>query len=102
MQKTFAVYKGLQKPLVFKGFKGKFIFWGLGCLVTALVAAVLTMTLFNTYLGVVVLIAVTVGGFIYISNLQKTGLHDKGLGKALFIFPARIKNSNKHAEKTNF
>ena len=47
MARKFAVYKGLQKPLIFKGFKGKFIYWGIASLLAGLVFGALTMTLIN-------------------------------------------------------
>ena len=37
MAKRFPIYKGLQKPLIYKGFQGKFIGWGIGSLVTGVV-----------------------------------------------------------------
>jgi len=33
----YSIYKGLQKPLVYRGFKGKFIGWGIGFLIMGLV-----------------------------------------------------------------
>ena len=39
----FAIYKGLQRPLVFRSFKGKFIYWGVGSLMAGLVLGALTM-----------------------------------------------------------
>ena len=33
---SYNVYKGLQKPLIFKGFKGKFIYIGGACIISAL------------------------------------------------------------------
>ena len=44
MARRFPIYKGLQKPLVFRGFKGKYIYWGLGSLLAGLVLGALTMS----------------------------------------------------------
>jgi hypothetical protein len=41
---SFEVFKGLQKPLVFHSFKGKFIYWGAGFAVMSLVNAVPSKT----------------------------------------------------------
>ena len=37
MAKQFSIYKGLQKPLIYKGFQGKFIGWGIASLDVGLV-----------------------------------------------------------------
>ena len=92
MGKHFAIYRGLQKPLVFKGFKGKFIYWGLGCLLAGLVMGAITMALINMYLGVLVLIGCIVGGLLYTASQQKKGLHVKAKASAVFVHRARFKN----------
>jgi hypothetical protein len=71
MAKNFAVYKGLQKPLIFRGFRGKFIYWGLGSLLAGLVLGALTMSLVNMWLGAIVLVGSIVGGLLYIAGKQK-------------------------------
>jgi hypothetical protein len=75
--RRYAVYKGLQKPLIFKGFKGKFIYWGLGFLLAGLVLGALTMSLINMWLGALVLIGCVVGGLLFTAGKQKGGLHAK-------------------------
>jgi len=85
MAKRFAVYKGLQKPLVFRGFRGKYIYWGLGCLLAGLVLSAFTMSLISMWLGAIVLIASTAGGLFYIAGKQKKGLHDKASAKGIYI-----------------
>lgn len=77
MDRKYQVYKGLQKPLIFKGFKGRFIYWGVGCLLTGLILGALTMSLINGWLGAIVLAGCTGGGLWYISQKQKNGLYDK-------------------------
>jgi len=66
MARSFPVYKGLQKPMVYKGFKGKFIYWGVGLLLAALVIGALTMAIINMYLGAVVMTGIIIGGFNHI------------------------------------
>ena len=51
MIRRFSIYKGLQKPLVYRGFKGKFIGWGIGSLVLGLVGGGLIGALTSMYLG---------------------------------------------------
>ncbi|MBD1385868.1 plasmid transfer protein [Mucilaginibacter rigui] len=77
MPRKYAVYKGLQKPLIFKGFKGKFIYWGLGFLLAGLVFGALTIALINMWLGALVLTSCIVGGLLFTAGKQKGGLHAK-------------------------
>jgi hypothetical protein len=102
MARRFAVCKGLQKPLIFRGFRGKFIYWGLGSLLAGLVLGALTMSLVNMYLGAVVLIGSIVGGLFYTASRQKKGLHSKTRAGGIYIHPARLKNIRSYASKTNF
>jgi hypothetical protein len=101
MAKRFAVYKGLQKPLIFRGFAGKFIYWGIGCLLAGLVFGALTMTLVNMWLGAIVLVGIIVGGLFYIAGKQKNGLHVKTRAKGIFIHPAHLKKINLYVRQTN-
>lgn len=85
MERQYPIYKGLQKPLIFKGFKGKFIYWGIASVLTGLVAGALTMSLVNMWLGAVVLISIIIGGLCYIAAQQKKGLHTKTRSENIFI-----------------
>ena len=85
MARKYAVYKGLQKPLIFKGFKGKFIYWGLGFLLTGLVLGALTMSLINMWLGALVLTGCIIGGLLFTAGKQKGGLHVKNRGTGIII-----------------
>lgn len=81
----FAIYKGLQRPLVFKMFKGKFIYYAAGVLVSGIIIAGLTTAIISSIVGLVVLFAITVSGLLYVINKQKEGLHGKRREKAIFI-----------------
>jgi hypothetical protein len=101
MARKFAVYKGLQKPLIFKGFKGKFIYWGVGCLLAGLVFGALTMTLINMWLGALVLAGTITGGLFYIAGKQKNGLNEKTRLHAIQIHSPNLKKAINHARKTS-
>src|SRR5690606_22307385 len=58
MAKQFPIYKGLQKPLIYKGFQGKFIGWGIGSLVAGVVLGGLIGSLSSMYLGGIITIAI--------------------------------------------
>jgi hypothetical protein len=83
--RKFAVYKGLQRPLIFKGFKGKFIYWGLGFVLLGLVFGAITMSLINMWLGAVVLVGMVVGGLLFTAVKQKAGLHSKRRASGILI-----------------
>ena len=85
MTRKYAVYKGLQKPLIFKGFKGKFIYWGIASLLAGLVFGALVMSLVNMWLGAIVLVGCIVGGLFYTAGKQKGGLHDKNRLTGIYI-----------------
>lgn len=101
MARRFAVYKGLQKPLVFKGFKGKFIYWGVGCLLAGLVFGALTMVFVGGWLGALVLVDTISGGLFYIAGKQKNGLNEKTRILAIQIHPSNFKKLIHHARKTS-
>lgn len=98
MTKRYLVYKGLQKPLVFKGFAGKYIYWGVGCLLAGLVLGALTMSLINMWLGAIVLIGSITGGLCYIAGKQKDGLYSKARAKDLYVIPPRLNKLNFRAK----
>jgi len=75
--RRFAVYKGLERPLIYKGFRGKFIYWGIGAVLTGLVLGSVVMATVNMWLGALVLVGFIAGGLVYIASRQKRGLHDK-------------------------
>ena len=81
----FAIYKGLQRPLVFKMFKGKFIYYAAGVLVTGVIVAGLITAIVSSIVGLIVLFIITVPGLLFVINKQKDGLHDKRKVRAVFI-----------------
>ena len=99
MAKRFPIYKGLQKPLVFRGFKGKFIYWGVGSLLGGLVLGALTMSLVNMGLGAIVLIGSVVGGLLYIAGKQKKGLHEKSRASGIYVHALNFKRLNRYVTK---
>ena len=101
MARQFQVYKGLQRPLVYRGFKGKFIYWGVGALLAGLVLGALTMAHVNMWLGLIVLISGIAGGLVFIATKQKKGLHIKSRPRSIFIHKVNLKKLYRHGRKTN-
>lgn len=81
----FAIYKGLQRPLIFKMFKGRFIYYAAGVLITGIIIAGLITAIVSSIVGLIVLFCVTVPGLLYVINKQKEGLHNKKREKTIFI-----------------
>lgn len=81
----YNAYKGLQKPLVFKAFKGKYIYWGIGTLVGSLVFGIILAVSVSMLVGAIVFIGGMVGGLLYISSRQKKGLHNKDKSRGIYI-----------------
>lgn len=88
----FYLYKGLKKPLVFFGLKGKNIFYAVGVIGAGVIAALILSRfgLLGSLLGLVA----TGGGVYFIFKRQdKHGLYDKTKNfDQIFIFPKRLNN----------
>lgn len=87
---TFPVYKGLQKPLSYKGLKGKFIAWGAVALVAGLALGGISGAFINMYLGATVALGSIGGMLYYVLSKQKKGLHSKSRHHGIFIQPLNI------------
>lgn len=86
----FYLYKGLKKPLVFFGLKGKYIFQAVGVIGAGVIAA-LVLSKFGL-IGSLIGLAATAGGVYLIFKRQdKNGLYDKTKNfDQVFIFPQRF------------
>ena len=91
--KGFKVYKGLQRPLIFKSLKGKFIYWGMACMLFAFLAAVLLSTLVHAIAGMVGLIVIGLGGMLFIHHQQKNGLHTKTRSAGNYIITPQFRRT---------
>lgn len=101
----FYLYKGLKKPLVFFGLKGKYIFYAVGIIGGGVIAA-LILSKFGL-LGSLVGLLVTAGGVYFIFKRQdKYGLYNKTKNfDQILIFPKRLDNKkllkNGNSKKTS-
>lgn len=88
----YNLYKGLTKPLVFKGLVGKYIYiGGLGLLVVLLLGLILISTV-GFLAGAIVLIGGGGGLFAWIKKKQSGGIYDKQNDDGvLFVIPNKIK-----------
>lgn len=88
----YYLYKGLKKPLVFFGLKGKYIIYAVAVIGAGVVAA-LILSKFGL-LGSLLGLLVTAGGVYLIFKKQdKNGLYDKTKNfDQTFIFPKKLNN----------
>lgn len=86
----YSVYKGLQKLLIFKGFKGKFIYIGASCIIAGLLLCAVMSMLLSFIWGGITLIVVMFGGLSITAMLQKKGLHNKDNRKGEFIITRTV------------
>lgn len=91
MEKCFNVYKGLQKPLVFKGFKGRYIFWAATTLVLSLIIGIFISRLISSLVGALIATTCLLGSWTLIRKRQKRGLYAKTNKKGIFIYPVKSK-----------
>lgn len=88
--REFNSYKGLQKPLVFKMFKGRYIYIALGTLIGAFVIGIVMGIITTMTIGVVVLLILGLGGlFVVLMNQRKNGLNKKKKNQGIFIVSYR-------------
>lgn len=90
-ERGFEVYKGLQAPLMFKGFKGKFIYIGGAVVMVGFFVSAAIINFVGTIPGVIVLCMIWGGGYVFISHKQKKGLHSKKIKKGIFIVTNKYK-----------
>jgi len=89
--KDYPVYKGLQKPLVYRGFKGKYIAYGISSLGIGLVIGGISGALLNMYIGGAVTIITILAGLSFTLSKQESGLHAKTKARGIFIYKVHLR-----------
>lgn len=82
----FPVFKGLQKPLEFMGFQGRYIYWAAGTAGGAIVGFIIAYCLLGFVVGLVVLVFAISTGAALIFLKQRKGLHTKKSEKGVYIY----------------
>lgn len=100
-EKSFFLYKGLKKPLVFKGLKGKYIYYAGGSFAGTMVLGIILSKVIGFFIGIVLALGIGAGLIWNVFRLQKTkGLFNKTLTKnEIFMMPVRIKLKQKYKPK---
>ena len=79
------IYNGLQRPLVYKGFKGKYVYWALGCVMFSVFFGGLVSIMMDIISGIFTLALSFFVGILYISHSQKNGLYKKNKEQGIFV-----------------
>mgnify|MGYP002650951581 FL=1 len=82
----FPVFKGLQKPLEFMGFQGRYIYWAAGTASGAIVGFIIAYCLLGFVVGFVVLVFAISTGTALIFLKQRKGLHTKNSDQVVYIY----------------
>ncbi len=91
MQKIFKIYKGLQRPLVFKMFKGKYIYWAAGSMVSGIISGGIASSIFSSVVGISVMLGVTIPSLLYTIERQRKGMYAKKKETLIFIIKPSYK-----------
>lgn len=74
---SYPLYKGLQKPLIFKGFKGKYIYWGMGVIGLAVIIGCIGCIFIDKVVGLVIMAIFLAITLFVIYRKQEQGLYSK-------------------------
>jgi len=72
-EKEYLLYKGLKKPLVFKGLKGKYIYQAGGAFAGTMLLSIILSKILGVFIGVVV--AIVIGGGIIWDTFRRQSTH---------------------------
>ncbi len=95
---VYRMYKGLQRPLTFKVFKGKYIYWAGGVLLGSMIGGGVVAGTVNNMAGLATFLGVGIGGMLYcVTTQKKKGLYNKTNKTGLFVVTPihHISKSNK-------
>ena len=68
---------GLQRPLEFKGIRGRFLGWMAGIVGVAMMGTLILLTTTSFLVALIFLLIVVAVGYLIIRTKQKQGLHNK-------------------------
>src|SRR5699024_11336352 len=95
MRKEYAIYKGLQKPLIYKGFKGKYVYWAMGSVVGGVVVGGILSAVVSVVTGAMTMGILLTLGIVYTSQRQRNGLHNKNNERGVFVHQTNLNGYGK-------
>lgn len=81
----YKIFKGLQRPLVFKIFKGKYIYWALGSIVAGVITGGAASMLISSLAGAIVMVLVAIPLLLFTISKQKEGLYTKTKDDCIYM-----------------
>lgn len=88
--RAYKVFKGLQKPLEFMGLKGRYVWYGLGGVLTTIVVFIILFIACGIGTAFIALIAIPSSVGYWIFKNMKKGLHSKKVNKGIHIITSII------------
>lgn len=82
----YPVFKGLQRPLEFLGFQGRYIYWAAGTVGGGIVGFIIGYVAIGFIVALVVLTVILAFGGVMTFLKQRKGLHSKHEEKGIFVF----------------
>lgn len=82
----YPVFKGLQRPLEFLGFQGRYIYWAAGTAGGAIVGFIIGYVAVSFVVALIVATLILAFGGVMTFLKQRKGLHSKNEEKGIFIF----------------
>jgi hypothetical protein len=97
-ERSFFLYKGLKKPLVFKGLKGKYIYYAGGAFAGTMILGIILSKMIGFFIGIALAFGIGGGLMWYVFRTQKTkGLYNKTSNhNEIYMVPVRIKLKQKY------
>lgn len=89
----YPLFKGLQKPLVFQMFKGRFIYMGFGSLIASLFIGG-AVCAFNNIVGVTLMVLLAVPSVMYTLREQKKGIYRRTKDYGIHIIKPTIRKQH--------
>lgn len=87
----YKIYKGLQRPLVFKIFKGKYIYWALGSIVAGVIVGGAVSMIVSSIAGAIAMVLVAIPLMLYTISRQKEGLYSKTKEDCIYMISSKSK-----------
>lgn len=86
LYQDYPVFKGLQRPLEFLGFQGRYIYWAAGTAGGGIVGFIIGYISVGFIVALVLLTVILACGGVMTFLKQRKGLHSKNEEKGIFIF----------------
>ncbi len=83
---SYPMFKGLQKPLEFMGFQGRYITWAASAVGGAILGFIIVYCVIGFVAGLIVLVASLGIGAALIFFKQRKGLHTKKEEHGVFVY----------------